>query len=163
MRNALFALPCGLLLALALVSNGPPAAAQGAAKDAAILAVADAYTKASLAGDVKAIAALYTDDGIELPPNHGPVKGRAAIEAFYTEQMRAAKLTAFSLEHWESRVGADVAFDVGAYRQALQPAEGAAMKDTGKYAVILKKVGGQWKVAYAIYNSDQPMPMPGQK
>ena len=30
------------------------------------------------------------------------------------------------------------------------------MNDTGKYTVILKRTGGAWKVAYAIYNSDTP-------
>ena len=34
------------------------------------------------------------------------------------------------------------------------------MKDTGKYVVILKRTGGSWKVAYAIYNSDLPPPPP---
>jgi hypothetical protein len=30
--------------------------------------------------------------------------------------------------------------------------------DSGKYTVILKRVGSAWQVAYAIYNSDQPPP-----
>jgi hypothetical protein len=34
----------------------------------------------------------------------------------------------------------------------------APLKDSGKYTVIVKRVGGAWKVAYAIYNSDQPPP-----
>jgi hypothetical protein len=32
------------------------------------------------------------------------------------------------------------------------------MKETGKYVVVLKRTGGAWKVAYAIYNSDQAPP-----
>ena len=108
----------------------------GRRKDPAVVAIADAYTKASLAGDVKAIVALYTEDGVELPPNQAPVRGPAAIEAFYNEQMQSAKLTAFSLEHWESRVSGDVGYDVGAYKQTLKPADGPAVNDSGKYAVI---------------------------
>jgi hypothetical protein len=60
--------------------------ATGAAKgqstssgEAAIKQVADAYVKATLAGDAKAIAALYTEDAVEMPPNVPSVKGRAAI------------------------------------------------------------------------------------
>ena len=133
------------------------------AVDPAVQKVSADYTKATLAGDVKAIAALYTDDAMELPPNHPPIKGRAAIEAYYTAQFAAAKLTAFTLTHVESAAHGDSAFDVGTYTQTIKPGEGAAMNDTGKYVVILKKVGGVWKVAYAIYNSDQPPAMPAMK
>ena len=146
MRHAIRAFQLGVLLSVGLVSSSVPVTAQGGAKDPAVVAIADAYTKASLAGDVKAIVALYTEDGVELPPNHAPVRGPAAIEAFYNEQMQSAKLTAFSLEHWESRVSGDVGYDVGAYKQTLKPADGPAVNDSGKYAVILKRVGGAWKV-----------------
>jgi uncharacterized protein (TIGR02246 family) len=149
-------------LVLAGLGLGPAVAGAqtAAAADPAVLKVADDYTKATLAGDVKAIAALYTEDGIELPPNHPPVKGRAAIEAYYTEQFASAKATSFVLTHWESATHGSAAFDVGAYKQTMKPGDAAAMSDTGKYAVILKKVGGVWKVAYAIYNSDQPPAAP---
>jgi uncharacterized protein (TIGR02246 family) len=159
MRLPLRVFQSGVLVFVGLVSNTGPATAQNTAKDPAVIAIADAYTKASLAGDAKGIVALYAEDGIELPPNHAPVKGRAAIESYYDEQMRSAKLTAFSLDHWDSRASGDVAYDVGAYKQTLKPADGAVINDSGKYTVILKKVGGEWKVAYAIYNSDQPAAM----
>jgi uncharacterized protein (TIGR02246 family) len=152
-----------MTLLVGLVLGPAVAKAQTAAADPAVLKVSDDYTKATLAGDVKAIAALYTEDAMELPPNHPPIKGRAAIEAYYTAQFAAAKLTAFTLTHWESTAHGDAAYDVGAYTQTIKPGEGAAMNDTGKYAVILKKEGGAWKVAYAIYNSDQPPAMPAMK
>jgi uncharacterized protein (TIGR02246 family) len=144
---------------VALVRAG--ISAQTAAPNPAVVAVADGYAKAALAGDAKAIAAMYTDDAMELPPNHPPLKGRAAIQAYYEAQFAGAKVSAFTLTHWESAVHGDAAFDVGGYTQTIAPAQAgvAAMNDTGKYTVILKKVGGAWKVAYAIYNSDQPPAM----
>ncbi len=145
-------------LAASISAQSPAKSAQSPAKDPAIVAVADAYSKASIAGDSNAIAALYTEDAVELPPNHPPVKGRAAIQAYYAELMGTAKMTAFTLTHWEARASGDVAYDVGGYAQTLSPKQGVAMKDTGKFSVILKKVGNEWKVAYAIYNSDQPAP-----
>ena len=66
--------------------------ATGAAKEqrtssdeAAVKQVADDYVKATLAGDAKAIAALYTEDAVEMPPNVPSVKGRAAIEQYLHE------------------------------------------------------------------------------
>jgi uncharacterized protein (TIGR02246 family) len=161
----LFVRPFLMVTLLVGLVLGPAVARAQTTKtpDPAVVKVSDDYTKATLAGDVKAIAALYTDDAMELPPNHPPIKGRAAIEAYYTAEFAAAKLTAFTLTHWESAVHGDAAFDVGAYKQTIKPGEGAAMNQTGKYTVILKKVGGAWKVAYAIYNSDEPPAMPAMK
>lgn len=126
--------------------------------DAAIKAVADQYVKAGLAGDAKAIAALYTADAVEMPPNRPPVKGRAAVQQFYEQQFKAGKITDFVLDHLETRAVGDTGYDVGTYRQKMTPATGQAVNDTGKYIVILKRTEGAWKVAYAIYNSDTPMP-----
>ena len=126
------------------------------ASDPAIVAVADQYVKASLAGDAKAIAALYTDDAVEMPPNAPPVKGRAAIQQMYEGQFKGVKIGTFTLTHIDSRSSGDAGYDVGTYRQSLTPAGGAEVKDTGKYVVVLKRVSGSWKVAYAIYNSDLP-------
>ena len=138
--------------------------AQGArgGNDPAINAVADQYVKATLAGDAKAIAALYTEDGIEMPPNEPAVKGRAAIQQFYERNFKGAKIGEFSLTHLESRSSGDTAYDAGMYRQTVTPAGAPAMKDAGKYVVILKRVAGSWKVAYAIYNSDLPPPPPAK-
>jgi ketosteroid isomerase-like protein len=58
----------------------------------------------------------------------------------------------------ETRATGDTGYDVGTYQQNITPATGAAMDDSGKFTVILKRTGGRWKVAYAIYNSDRPMP-----
>jgi uncharacterized protein (TIGR02246 family) len=130
--------------------------------DPAITAVADQYVKATLAGDAKAIAALYTDDAVEMPPNEPAVKGRAAIQQLYERNFKSAKIGDFSLTHVESRSSGDTGYDAGMYRQTVTPTGGPAMKDSGKYVVILKRVAGSWKVAYAIYNSDLPPPPPAK-
>lgn len=140
------------------IAAGPPQGAAGG--DAAIKQIADAYVKASLAGDAKAIAALYTEDAVEMPPNQPPIKGRAAIEQHYAKLFTGeGKLGQFSLTHLETRASGDLGYDAGTYQQTMNPpGKAAPMKDTGKYVVILERVKGEWKVAYAIYNSDQPPP-----
>jgi ketosteroid isomerase-like protein len=131
--------------------------------DPAIVKVADSYVKASLAGDIKAIVALYTDDAVEMPPNQPPIKGKAAIEQQYVKEMAAGKLTAFALTHLESLAAGDVGYDVGTYTQTVTTKDGKAINASGKYTVILKRSGSDWKVQYAIYNGDQPPPPPGPK
>ena len=142
---------------IALQTGSQPARG---AHDPAIVAVADQYVKATLAGDAQAVAALYTDDAVEMPPNEPAAKGRAAIQQLYERNFKAAKISDFTLTHVESRSSGDTGYDIGTYVQSITPTGGTAMKDTGKYTVILKRIGGSWKVAYAIYNSDLPPPPP---
>ncbi len=146
-----------ILLTLICAAPAFAQAPAGKSADPAVTKVADAYVKATLAGDAKAIAALYTEDAVEMPPNQPAVKGRAAIEQYYTKLFAdpAMKLSAFTLTHLESGTAGDLGFDVGMYQQTMTGG-GGPMKDSGKYTVLLKRVGGTWKVAYAIYNSDQP-------
>src|SRR5918992_879718 len=80
----MLALVCASSFTSASAAQAPAATASNI--DAAIRAVADAYVKATLAADAKAIADLYTDDAVEMPPNHPVVKGRAAIQQYYEKQ-----------------------------------------------------------------------------
>jgi ketosteroid isomerase-like protein len=141
-----------------LAGSAASPAAQAGAVDPSLVKSADAYVKASLAGDVKAIVALYTDDAVEMPPNQPPVKGKAAIEQYYVKEIAAGKLTAFKLAHLEAVASGDVGYDVGTYTQTVTLKDGTALNSSGKYTVILKRRGSDWKVQYAIYNGDQPPP-----
>jgi uncharacterized protein (TIGR02246 family) len=132
------------------------AAAPGGGTAAAIRQVADAYVKATTSGDAKAVAALYTEDAVEMPPNLPMVKGRAAIQQYYEKVFASGfKVSNFTLKHLDTRATGDSGYDVGTYEQtAAQPSAATPSADTGKYAVIVKRTPNGWKVAYAIYNSD---------
>jgi uncharacterized protein (TIGR02246 family) len=150
-----------VLVCVALAYETPKAQSPGAVPE--IAKVSDAYVKASLAADAKAIAALYTEDAVEMPPSHPMVKGRAAIEQYYTKQFGgSAKLQSLALTKIESNASGDIGYEVGTYRQTITDGQ-HPINDAGKYTVVMKRVGGVWKVAYAIYNSDTPptaMPTP---
>ena len=164
-RTAGFAAAVLALVVTSVTLAGQPPGNAGQAKGGAagadaIKAVADAYVKAALAGDAKAIAALYTEDAIEMPPNAPMIKGRAAIQQFYQKEFGSGtKMNSFTLTHTESHASGDRGYDVGTYQQSVTPKGATApVSDTGKYVVILKRSGSDWKVAYAIYSSDQPPP-----
>jgi uncharacterized protein (TIGR02246 family) len=148
----------GVLLAMALAC---PASAQQAPPEVA--KVREAYIAGTHAGDAKAVAALYTEDGTELPPNEMMMKGRTAVEKYYTGFF-TANAVKLSLSAIETTATGDIAYDVGTYSQTITPkqAGGKPMTDRGKYVVILRRAAGQWRVKYAIYNSDLPaQPKPG--
>ena len=142
---------------LLAVVIGAAAQTGGGSGNAAVKQVADSYVKAVLAGDAKAVAALYTEDAVEMPPNQPMIKGRAAIQQYYEKVFgMGMKVMSFTLDHLESHASGDSAWDAGAYKQSMQGETGTTTppSDTGKYVVILKRAGNGWKVAYAIYNSD---------
>ena len=114
------------------------------------------YRKAVLDGNAAAVAAVFREDAVEMPPCQRMVQGRGAIEQFYRGMFGGpVKVTRFTFNHLESSVEGEVAFDIGTYKQDLST-PGGVVEDTGKYTAILKRTGGEWMVAYLIYNSDFP-------
>jgi len=125
--------------------------------DPEVAKVADAFAAAMNAGDAAAAAAVFAEDGVEMPPDHPAVRGRAAIEQYYRGMFGGpVKLSAFRLTHRESTVAADVAYVTGDSTITVTPPGAPSMEQTGKYVVVLRRSGGRWLVADAIYNADGP-------
>lgn len=122
-----------------------------------IVNVVEMYRRAALAGDARAVAALYTDDAVELPASEPLVRGRAAIEQRYRKFFDGpVKRTAFTFSHLEATIEGNVAYAVGTYDQRLALPSGQTVSDAGKFVVILRRTQGVWRAAYAIYNGDAP-------
>ncbi|WP_347716685.1 DUF4440 domain-containing protein, partial [Sphingomonas sp.] len=49
----------------------------------------------------------------------------------------------------------DMALDRGTYSLTIAP-DGTTQTDTGKYVVVWRKIGREWKVAADIFNSNLP-------
>jgi uncharacterized protein (TIGR02246 family) len=125
--------------------------------NAQIAKTADAFTQAMLAGDARAVAATFTVDGSELPPHHPAVKGRAAIQQRYEAFFKGpVKMTAFAISPIESTIEGDLAYYVGTSTQRLLLPDGKTVTDVGKHIAILKRIQGEWKLAYLTFNSDVP-------
>lgn len=107
--------------------------------------------------DSAAIAQMYTEDGALMPPNAAISKGRAAIQQAWASMMNAPgfELT-FAPEQIIVSGSGDMALDRGTYRMTVAPS-GKAQIDTGKYVVVWRKIGGEWKAAADIINSDLPV------
>ena len=55
----------------------------------------------------------------------------------------------------EAEAQGDTAYEVGTY---TLPGEGGKMLDVGKYVVVWKRVGGQWKLHRDIWTTSVPAP-----
>ena len=138
-----------IVMIIGCLSLGSPALAQN---KATIEKLNDAWTAAFNKGDAAAVAALYTEDAYVLPPGSSMVKGRAAIEAFWrqaAQQMTDAKLTTVDV----LPLGRSAAREIGTV--TLKTKSQPPQEVVGKYVVVWRKVGRDWKLATDICNTDK--------
>ena len=132
------------------------APANTGADEQAIRSQVDHWLQLVKTKDAAAIAALYTEDGAVMPPNAPIGKGRAAIQQTWTSMMGTPGFDlTFTPEQIIVSSSGDMALDRGTYSLKVAP-HGTAQSDTGKYVVVWRKVGSEWKAAADIFNSDLP-------
>ncbi len=114
----------------------------------------EAYSR----GDVAAVAALYSEDAVLLPPNSQMLRGREAIQQFWAGARQMGVREA-ALETVQVEESGDMAWEIGAYTLKIQPEGGQATTDRGKYTVVWKRqTDGSWKMAVDIWNTNSPPP-----
>ena len=131
------------------------AAASSAQDEPAIAAANTRWLELIKAKDAAGVAQLYAEDGVVMPPNMPIAKGRAAIQKVWADMMALPGFDlTFSTEQLTLASAGDMALDRGTYRFAATP-NGAPYEEVGKAVVVWRKVGGEWKVAADIFNSDK--------
>jgi uncharacterized protein (TIGR02246 family) len=102
-----------------------------------------------------AIALLYADDAVLLPPAMPRVTGRENIRRFWA-QIWPLKAT-LTLAPASVRVArsSDWAVEEGDWTWSAPSATGE-QRDQGKYLVTWTRTGDRWKVVQDMWNSDQP-------
>lgn len=132
------------------------AGANTGAEEQAIRGQVDHWLQLVKTKDAAGIADLYAEDGAVMPPNAPVAKGRAAIQKTWASMMQTPGFDlTFTPEQIIVSSSGDMALDRGTYRLAVAP-KGTAQTDTGKYVVVWRKVGSEWKAAADIFNSDLP-------
>jgi uncharacterized protein (TIGR02246 family) len=132
------------------------AAVDTAGDEQAIRAQVDHWLQLVKAKDASGIAQLYAEDGAVMPPNAPIGKGRAAIQQTWASMMRTPGFDlTFTPEQIIISSSGDMALDRGTYALKVAPG-GTTQTDTGKYVVVWRKVGGDWKAIADIFNSNLP-------
>ncbi|HYC33722.1 MAG TPA: SgcJ/EcaC family oxidoreductase [Gemmatimonadales bacterium] len=151
-----------LLVLPTLLGCGAAAPAPDPAAREAIEAAVSRYVAASNQGDAEALTELYTDDAVLLPPDHAPVRGRAAIAEFW----RQGTDSGLAVTTLRVEVDGSIGYLVGQYNLPETPSEPA---DSGKYVMCLRRQrDGTWKLSADIWNSsaedetdeEEPAPAP---
>ena len=112
----------------------------------------DQFSEAFNKGDSASVAAMYTDDAVVLPSGSPMVRGRDAIQSFWkkgSEQLEGMRLTTIEVQS----LGNDAAREIGTF--ILKTKGQSPQELEGKYVVIWRKAGTDWKLATDIWNSNK--------
>ncbi|WP_162055943.1 YybH family protein [Pontibacter pamirensis] len=108
------------------------------------------FMEAYRRGDAAGMAALYTEDGMIMPPNSDIVEGREQIQNFFQALMNMG-IKSIELQTREVEQHENTAYEVS---RATLSVEGDQVVDEAKYIVIWKRENGDWKLHRDIFNSN---------
>lgn len=116
----------------------------------------NAYAAAFNVGELERWLALWTDDGIQMPPGAPLRTGKEQIRQEMRPVFELSNEHKMCIHTEEVKVLGDFAFSHGAYE--IEMALSALEEPTnlfGKFLTILvKQVDGSWKIAIECFNED---------
>jgi ketosteroid isomerase-like protein len=114
------------------------------------------FMEAANNGDTEALTNIYLPDVILCPPNSEMISGvENAVAAMTAMPPGMVKMV---FETVSAEAYGETAIELGKYK-VMSPDE-ATVFDHGKYIVIWKKKGDDWKVSKDIWNTSMPLPEP---
>lgn len=148
------------LLAVSMIGCGEKSASRSpldaAAEEQAIQDTNRQWLRLIEEGNSAAVAQLYAPDGAIMPPGAPKAQGPEEVEKVWSSLMAMPGFgLTFKADDIAVSSAGDMALDRGTYRLQMG-SPGAPIQEIGKYVVVWRKVGGEWKVAADIFNSDGP-------
>ena len=145
----------GVLCTIAVALFSIEASAVDSAKElAALQAVDQSWAKAYNSGNADAVASLYDEQAVLLPPGSPAVNGRTAIKAFFTKDTAESQKAGvvFTLGPKPAGgVSGDTGWQSGTY--AVKDKAGKVV-ETGKYLSVSTKKDGKWLYVRDTWNAD---------
>lgn len=112
--------------------------------DSALDQIVKDYQAAFNKGDAKALAALYSENGVRLGLKNDVLHGRAAIEQFYVASFGGKPGTLSVRPVWTPMITPDVAVLEVRYEMA------GVTGIHGVYVMTVVRQGGQWRFASVV-------------
>ena len=144
---------------VALVASLASLSQAASPDETAVRAQTTSWVKAYNAGDAKAVADLYAEDAILLPPGASAAKGKAAILAFATKDIAGSKAAGavFVVDpKTDVGVSGDMGWESGTYKVTVK----GAVVETGKFLSVSRKKDGKWLYIRDTWNADAPIGPP---
>jgi uncharacterized protein (TIGR02246 family) len=130
---------------------------QASKDEAAVARTTAALLDAVNRSDVAGVLAVWSDDGVLMPPHHPSVRGRIEIERYFRQLFEQTRLT-FSFTASQIQVSENIALERVEYAASARPDNGGAeTRDVGKGLHVYRRLAnGSWRLAMDIWNSDTP-------
>jgi uncharacterized protein (TIGR02246 family) len=121
-----------------------------------LVGLSGTWQEAYNAQDLDALAELYTEDAVLMPPNGERMRGHAAMRALTTSYLEAGAVRIETPPPDAYGLLGDTAWAEGTYRFFRE--DGSPL-DVGKYLAVYRYEDGAWKMQHHMWSSDLP-PMP---
>jgi len=125
---------------------------------AQILAAQQLFLRLFAQNDVAGLASCYTEDAQMLVAHMAPILGRAAIQSVF--KFTALPGHRLEFQTHELEVTGATALELGSY--VRRRADGSTF-DRGKYMVVWKQVGGEWKLHRDMFSTSMKAPTPSAR
>ena len=137
-------------------SAAPAGTAREAAARAAIGAAAREFSAAYERGDAAAMVAIYTPDGVILPPGRDAIAGTAALTEYWT-LAPGVRIVEHRTTPDSIVVAGPLAYDWGTFRVRTTNAAGEELRRFGKYVIVWRETApGVWRMHVDIWNASPP-------
>ncbi len=128
----------------------------------AIRALAAAHLEAVINRNADSVAALYTEDAVQMPPNRPIVEGREGIHAALAAgpETFMDRVSFWGVTPSQEGYEGGLVYNWGTYWLTVsRPGSTEQVPYAGKYLVLLRKhATGSWSIAREIWTADQPSP-----
>lgn len=109
------------------------------------------FSKYVMEGDHKMIGESYTDDAKIFPSNMKIIEGKQPIINYWMLP-EGVNITYHKIFPKEIEIIENTAYDYGTYEGVTKRSNGDESKWKGKYVIVWKKVGMDWKIYLDIWN-----------
>jgi uncharacterized protein (TIGR02246 family) len=108
------------------------------------------------ARDPAALAALYTEDAVLMPPSEPMVQGRRAIRLWFDQTLPRLGM----IRLWPATTSAERELAVQVGRFEMTPSavsDSPGSEHAGKYVLVLTRADEGWAIAADLWNLDRPL------
>jgi uncharacterized protein (TIGR02246 family) len=122
--------------------------------------IREIYTATTAAlhdGDIRALAAYYTDDAIQFPPDRAPLVGWTEISTSLEKELDGITFDS-TLDVAEIVVAGEWAYACGNFRAIVTPTTPGAspMLTSGSFLDVFRRLSdGSWKIARSAWSNHQ--------
>ena len=109
--------------------------------------------------DLDAVLPLYTEDAVFMDADGSHVAGKSALRKFFAKVLKRYSAQP-SLHGIDNASSGNLGYDWGDYTEIVTPVgkPANAIRTSGTYLVILKKIAARWPIAERRWTGNVPVP-----